>query len=204
MKHTLCLFAVVLVGCGGSSSTPELHAVGTYIGGGSYLTGSSDCTYLGTDGVFVDDTGKPSTTAERGPRFVMAPGTITESCSSGHKATYTAVVPTGAVITGPASIRATEKDTLATMYQGALVANGKTLAGKARLDWQLGPDCAGIADFAPVLGAQDTGGKDRTRSLVPTGKAGTCTLMLGVLTGSGLDESFKPQTFQTTQTVTVK
>ncbi len=46
--------------------------------------------------------------------------------------------------------------------------------------WTLGPDCAGVAELAPVMGSQDTGGPDITRTLVPS-KPGSCTLKASVL-----------------------
>ena len=193
----------VLAGCGSKDkdavSFLTNHAVGTYIGGAS-MFGSETCTYAGTPGVFQTDDGKPSADAEGGPRFVFAAGTITKECKSGHKAKVNALVPTGAKISGPSKLKVGDTNN---MFHPHLVANGKELGGEAYVDWKLGNDCNGIAEFGPVLGAQDTGGKDRTRDLVTKGK-GKCTVMLGLTTGTALAESFKPQTLQTELVVTIE
>lgn len=192
----------LLAACGNSSSKPGLVAVGTYLGGGSYLTGPSTCTYTGAPGVFGEDGGKKSTDAESGPRFIVGPGQITEQCKSGVKNEYKAVVPTGTAISGPASIKADGKESA--HFEGYLVAGGQRLGGEPGLGWELGPDCSGIAEFGPVHGAQDTGGKDRDRSLVATAK-GTCTIKLTASTGSDvLYPSFKGATFHAEQKVTIQ
>jgi hypothetical protein len=132
----------------------------------------------------------------------IAAGTITKDCG-GTKSTVKAHVPTGAKIEGPTKLKAGAQDARDVFFKGALVADGKELGGEAHIDWQLGPDCAGVAEFDLVLGSQDTGGKDRMRKLVNT-KPGTCTVTLGLQTGSALEASFKPQTFQAKQTVTIE
>ena len=48
------------------------------------------------------------------------------------------------------------------------------------VDRQLDKDCGGVATLGPVLGAQDTGGADITRTLVKA-KAGKCTLHASAL-----------------------
>ncbi len=192
---------LVVAACGGSSggSTPN-HAVGTYLGGGSIFIRDS-CTYAGDAAVFApnrpDDA--PSTTAASGPRFVTAPGKLTKICGD-SKTEITAVVPTGVAITGPSKVK---KSATSEAFDAHLVANGKELAGEANLDWQLGKDCENRATFSSVLGAQDTGGKDRHRTLVTTG-AGTCTIIVTATTGSSLYESFKPQAFQAEKLVTIE
>ena len=52
--------------------------------------------------------------------------------------------------------------------------------GGEQPQWSLGPDCEGVASFGPVLGSQDTGGADITRTLAPT-KPGTCTITATIL-----------------------
>jgi hypothetical protein len=103
------------------------------------------------------------------------------------------VIPTGVKIEGPTRIKA---GTRSDLFQALLVANGETLGGEPALDWQLGSDCDGIAEFAAVLGSQDTGGPDPSRRLETKSK-GTCTVVVGVRAGSPLHATFKPQTFTT-------
>ncbi|MDQ3369219.1 MAG: hypothetical protein M3680_27650 [Myxococcota bacterium] len=196
MTRSPLVALTMLAACGSSANTSTEHAVGTYVGGGSTF-GADTCTYAGSPAVFAAS--GPSASAAPGPRFVVAPGTITKRCGD-TTTEVKAVVPTGAAITGPSKIkRGSESD----LFQGHLVSNGRELRGEARVDWQLGQDCAGVAAFAPVLGAQDTGGRDRSRKLVPTG-AGTCTVILTLTTGSLLDESFKPQALQAEKLVTIE
>ncbi|MDB4960650.1 MAG: hypothetical protein JWP01_649 [Myxococcales bacterium] len=192
---------LALSACGKKSdplSSLSNHAIGTYIGGGSML-GTDSCTYSGTPSVFQSDDGKPSSEPAKGPRFVFAAGTITKDCA-GEKSTVKAVVPTGAKIVGPSNVTAGAKSDLFTAY---LVSDGSELGGEASIDWKLGHDCDGLAAFGPVMGAQDTGGKDRSRTLEAKAK-GTCTVIVGLTTGTALNESFKPQAFQAEMLVTIK
>ena len=202
------LFAVgvvavgALVGCGSSAAEPELHAVGTYIGGGSMYFGSDPCTYTGSAPNVFEGDNKPATEADSGPRYVTGAGMITQDCS-GSKTQIRTVAASGVKISGPASVKV-GSDTVTDYFSGTLIANGKELRGEAYLDWGLGPDCNGIAEFAPVMGSQDTGGKDRTRSLVTKSK-GTCTVLLTATTGdSTLYPDFKGgATFQAQKKVTI-
>ncbi len=202
----LVSFGVVAAGallgaCGSSARAPELHSVGTYIGGGSMRLGTNDeCTYTGSAaGVFEGDE-KPATEANRGPRYVTGVGTITRDCS-GTKTRYEAVMPTAAMIDGPATLKLGSEDL--NFLSAHLVANGKRLAGEASLDWGLGPDCNGVAEFAPVTGSQDTGGPSRSRSLVVKAK-GTCTVLLTAQTGENVSyPSFKGATFQAQHKVAI-
>ncbi|MBA3392516.1 MAG: hypothetical protein H0T89_07730 [Deltaproteobacteria bacterium] len=191
---------LVVAACGSKEGSTSNHAVGTYVGGGS-IFGADSCTYVGDAGVFApglsDNT--PSTTAASGPRFVIAPGKLTKTCGDA-KTAITAVTPTGAAITGPSKVK---KGATSEAFNANLVANSKTLDGEANLAWQLGKDCENRATFSSVLGAQDTGGKDRHRTLVTTG-AGTCTVIVTATTGSSLFESFKPQAFQAEKLVTIE
>jgi hypothetical protein len=193
MQRHLVIAIGLVAGCGGTGAHTQ-HAAGTYVGGGSYLVGPDDCTYTGSAGVF----GADSATPERGPRFVRKPGTITVTCP---KTTYTeeAVEPTGARIYGPDTVAAGTTSELFTSY---LVAGGEDLRGEASLEWTLGDDCKGIATFDTVYGAQDTGGRDRSRQLVATAK-GTCTVKVALVTGSLSAEDFVPQTFRTSKRVTI-
>lgn len=190
-KH-LPLALVVLVACGSRGSNAERHAVGTFIGGGS-IFGSDDCEYTGTPGVFVDSA-KPA----RGPRFVRGTGTITVTCPKVTREVR-AVEPTAAKLWGPRAVKA---GTTSELFTASLAAGDHVLFGEARIEWSLGADCNGIATFGPVLGAQDTGGKDRSRTLVTTGK-GTCTVIVALATGNP-DESYPGKGYQAQQLVTIE
>ncbi len=201
MKTLVWCGAVVLAACGShSTSGLDSFAVGTYIGGGSIL-GPDDCTYEGAPTVFMPRAaGEPdSRTPARGPRFISGAGKITIHCPKGDR-TVEAFVPTAAQITGPDKIkRGAPSDAFAVH----LVADGHELQGEATVDWKLTIGCDGIATFAPVLGAQDTGGKDRTRQIVATAP-GKCQLTATLTTGSSLYPSFPPRAFQAEKLVTIE
>jgi hypothetical protein len=188
----LALLAVAVVGCGSHTSRGEVHAVGTYIGGGSMLFGADDCEYSGAPGVFAANGATP----ERGPRFVRGAGAITIACPKVTRQ-VTALEPTGAKIWGEPEMKSGEKQLLT----ANLVADKDDLVGEARIEWTLGSDCTNVASFGPVLGAQDTGGKDRSRDLVATGK-GSCHVTVTLTTGSALD-NIPGKTFEQSLLVTV-
>lgn len=190
------LLVLAVSGCGssGASSLGD-YAVGTYIGGGAILTGSDDCTYQGGPTVFAP----ASATAAAGPRFITGPGRILVHCPK-VELTAEAIEPTGIAIAGPAKVERGKSD----LFTAHLVAGGgKELQGEASLDWKLGPDCAGRAAFSAVLGAQDTGGRDRHRTLEATA-AGTCTVIATMTTGTALVESFRGKSFQAETLVTIE
>jgi len=193
MRTPVALVIVILAGCGSSKSASELHAVGTYIGGGS-IFGADDCEYSGGPGVFVESS-KP----EKGPRFVRGPGRITIKCPKVTQE-VTAVEATAAKISGPSKVKLGTK---AELFSAALHAEGRQLSGEARIEWSLGTDCQNVATFGPVLGAQDTGGRDRTRDLVTTGR-GKCTITVLLTTGSQLEETFPAKAWQDSKLVTIE
>ncbi|MBA3458532.1 MAG: hypothetical protein H0T46_01115 [Deltaproteobacteria bacterium] len=185
--------AVLLVGCGSShASRGEVHAVGTYIGGGSYLFGSDDCQYSGAPGVFVN-----SAVPENGPRFIRGSGRITIACPKVTREVV-AVVPTGAKIWGEKTMKVGEKQLLT----ASLVAGDDDLFGEARIEWNLGTDCTNVASFGPVMGAQDTGGQDRSRDVIAAAK-GACHVTVTLSTGSEL-ENVASKGYQQTLLITVK
>ena len=188
----LALLALALVGCGSHTSRGEVHAVGTYIGGGSILFGADDCSYSGAPGVLVGS----SATPERGPRFVRGAGPITIACPKVTRQ-VTALEPTGAKIWGEEKMKAGETQ----LVSANLVAGADDLVGEARIEWALGSDCTNVASFGPVMGAQDTGGPDRSRDLRAAGK-GTCHVTVTLTTGSDL-ESVPGKAFQQSMLVTV-
>lgn len=195
------VLAVATLGaCGSRAVEPERVAVGTYIGGGSFLLGPSTCEYAGDPGVFRTEGGKASGDFDGGPRFIVGPGAIKQQCQSGYTAQSIAMVPTGVVITGPSTVKlGTQPDDY---FRDVLVAGTTELEGEAYTDWQLGPDCAGVAEFAPVMGAQDTGGKDRIRSLVPKAK-GTCTIIANATVGP-FHDGFQPMSFSVQKRITIQ
>jgi hypothetical protein len=118
-------------------------------------------------------------TKDQGNKFLaklVGAGTITETCGN-QKTFYDVLAATAGRIEGPESwkIGATGDDG----YQFIPLAGTRPLrglhAGGESPEWSLGKDCAGVATFGVVLGAQDTGGRDITRKLVGT-KAGRCTI----------------------------
>ena len=189
----LVLLAVALAGCGSRASRGELHAVGTYIGGGSMLFGTDDCQYSGAPGVFASN----SATPEPGPRFVRGAGEITIACPKVTRH-VTAVEPTGAKIWGEPEMKIGEKQLLT----ANLVSDSDDLSGQARIEWTLGSDCASVASFGPVLGAQDTGGRDRSRDLIAAAK-GSCHVTVTLTTGNELD-NIPGKAFQQSMLVTVR
>ena len=188
----LALLALALVGCGSHTSRGEVHAVGTYIGGGSILFGADDCQYSGAPGVFVGTSAAP----ERGPRFVRGTGTITIACPKVTRE-VTALEPTGAKIWAEAEMNSGQTQ----LVTANLVAGKDDLVGEARIEWSLGADCANVASFGPVMGSQDTGGPDRSRDLVAAGK-GTCQVTVVLTTGNDL-ENIPGKVFQQSMLVTV-
>jgi hypothetical protein len=200
MKLAVVLSLVLAAACGSDGkSSLGVYAVGTYIGGGS-IFGADDCTYEGGPSVFQSsDEPTPSSTPAKGPRFITNPGRIVVRCPKTELAAV-AAHPTGATMTGPKTLKRGAKSDI---FMAQLVANKQELRGEANIEWQLGSDCAGIATFSPVLGAQDTGGRDRTRTLEPIA-AGKCTVIATLTTGSTLYPSFAPKAFQTQTLVTVQ
>lgn len=156
----------------------EAYAVGTHMGGGSVLTGSSSCTYEAPAEV------AELARNEAGEAFMaklVGPGTVTQICGS-EKSIFDVVVPTALVITGPDEVKA--GTTSEGAYAVVLLAGSRQLRGVRQgspsPDWQLAPGCEGGAEFAPVLGSQDTGGRSIVRNLMAK-KAGTCTITASLL-----------------------
>lgn len=152
-----------VIGC--SPSQPPAYAVGTVLGGGSFLTGPSPCTYEGPTGVaeFWPD--------RRGARLV-GEGVVKETC--GNQVEMIEIVrPTGLFMEGPDTLKvgATSENS----FRVGARAGSRLLSGKLNPEWSLAEDCRGVAEFGPVLGSQDTGGPATWRNLV-TVKPGSCTV----------------------------
>lgn len=196
---------VALVACGKSKSSDgplaATVAVGTYVGGGSMVVGPDTCTYVGEPGMFEPaPTDLPASDKDRGPRFILAPGKITMTCGD-LISTLTAVVPNGAIITGPSTLKVGGEQ--AAWFEARFTRDGKEIEGRGQLAWSLGPDCEGVATFGPVMGSQDTGGPDRTRRLVTT-KAGTCTVKAQLSTGNESYPKVTPVPFKIERPVTIQ
>lgn len=193
-KLGLVVIGAALGACS-HKAEPSRHAVGTYINEGSMIFGANPCTVISDTAVFP-----PGETETEGTRFVFAPGNIVETCGDSKLATI-ALMPTAVKITGPAQLIVGADGV--EYFDATLMAGDKTLEGNADLEWSLGPDCNQIAEFAPVMGSQDTGGPDRFRRLVARG-AGTCTVIVTATTGSFLYEAFTPAQFRAAKRVVLK
>ncbi len=156
------------------AKTREAWAVGTNIGGGSFLTGPSSCTYEAEPAVAT--LSKHHETGEPFMAGLVGPGTITEICG-GTRTVHDVLAATALRIDGPATIAVKTEPSESyrvTPLAGDRVLHGVKQGGESP-DWTLGPDCAGVATFGPVLGSTDTGGSDITRKLIAA-KPGICTL----------------------------
>ena len=126
-------------------------------------------------------------TDDEGNKFMaklVGEGMITKTCGD-SKTVYDVVTATSARIEGPDTWKVGTTDSADyhrfVPFAGARRLEGVTQGGSSPV-WSLGADCAGVATFGPVLGAQDTGGADISRTLAAT-KAGSCTIsakLLGV------------------------
>lgn len=177
MTAKLLLVSLCLCACSSGKSDPTpAHAVGTFLGGGSFLFGpdTSGCTYEA-----------PPSVAEIGGSRTMAKlvgeGTVTKVC--GDKRTSIQVLsPTRARIDGPAKVAvggAQEEPYRAQVLAGDRELEG-AVQGSVQPEWALGEDCKGVAAFQRVLGAQDTGGRSILRYLDAM-KPGKCTLKVSLL-----------------------
>jgi hypothetical protein len=151
--------------------------VGTYIGGGSWLLGPSDCTYDAPPSVARlsrDEHGEPFMAELKGE------GEIAETCPN-LKTVYDVVRATGGRIEGPASVDAgaTSGPYSFVPLAGARELRGVHQGGESPV-WSLGKDCTGVAAFGVVHGSQDTGGPDITRTLIAA-RAGACTISATIL-----------------------
>ena len=178
MEKISLLLIVAGVACCAKRLPHEAYAVGTYIGGGSWLFGPSDCTYEAPPAV------AHLSTDEHGRRFMAkleGEGSVIETCRD-VKTTYDVVKATGGRINGPTSLK-TGSDPSA-RFSFVPLAGTRELRGVHQggpsPEWSLGKDCEGLATFGAVLGAQDTGGADITRTLVAT-RAGACTITATVI-----------------------
>ena len=156
---------LLLAACEQKKEAEMPHAVGTYIGG------VGACEYSGGPGVF-------SSAEKTGAKLVTGAGRVTRKCADTVQI-IPVLDPTKAKILGPQSVPV---NGTSDKFEVALFAGDRQLRGDAALTWNLGPDCAGHAEFAPVPTSPDTG-PDRARKLVGT-QAGECTLQATLTTGS--------------------
>lgn len=170
----------------------ERHAVGTYIG-------ADDCTYAGGPGVFMPGGthSTPSATPAVGPRLITGAGRIEIRCPAGER-TAEAVEPTALAIRGPAAAKVGAPGEAFSAY---LVAAGAELRGELALEWTLGHDCQGIAEYGPVPDTQSDA--DRTRTLVAKA-AGACTVIVSATMGTPSSASARGRAFQAETLVKVE
>ena len=179
MNKMSLLLIVAVFACSAKHLPREAYAVGTYIGGGSVLFGPKGCTYEAPPAV------ADLATDEHGRRFMAelkGEGTIIQTCRD-VKTTYDVVKATAGRINGPASLKTGSEDPSARFSFVPLAGTRELLGihqGGPSPEWSLGTDCAGVATFGVVMGAQDTGGPDITRTLVAT-RGGACTITATVL-----------------------
>ena len=175
-RSLVILFAgcIAAAACGKTRAEGgDAWAVGTYIGAGSFLFGPGTCTYDAPPGV-ADLTKNDKGVAVMAK--LVGEGTITESCN-GRVTTHPVKKATAIRIDGPATVRLGARATPSfsvVPLAGTTELRGVHQGGTSP-DWSLRTDCAGVAEFAPVLGASDTGGPSIQRTLVGQ-KAGTCTI----------------------------
>ncbi len=144
MLKPLLLAGLVIstAACGSSAPKPDRYAVGTYLNTGSMLTGPSDCTFAAPPGVLEGS-------------LVMKPGTITESCPSGYKATIIADYADHIALAFPKTAKVGEevyfrfelRDAHNEQMTPTLSEMGET---------SLDPSCMALKDLGRS-GAQDTG-----------------------------------------------
>jgi hypothetical protein len=191
MVRVIGFIAVVtaaVTGCAKHDDTPrERWAAGTFIGTHTLAAGPGDCTFAGTNGVFLDDSGAPTSTAEKGPRFVAATGRVTKQCPSA-KTEYAAVLATDIQIKGANTLKPGQSEA----YAGLLMANGRELLGEPMTVLKLDADCAGIVEL-----------ESRTRT-VSAKAPGTCTLQLSAMIGTPLVKSFKSQMLHASKRITIQ
>lgn len=191
---------LVASACGTAANQGGEYAVGTYIGGGSYLF-VDHCRYVAGPAVFAPSASNdvPSTTPAPGPRFITAPGKIKVLCPA-VTLEAEAFEPTGVAIVGPETVRVgTQSERITANF----VAGSHKLRDGGQISWELGKDCAGVARLGPIRGAQDTGGEDRGRTLIAIAK-GTCTLLVTMETGLFSHSLTKPKVFKTAGRVRIE
>lgn len=172
------LLLLLVVGCrkeradGGDS-----WAVGTYIGGGSVLFGPGTCTYDAPPDV------AELSRDQQGVVFMaklVGEGSISERCN-GRVTAHPVRRATALRMDGPSVVR---RGMVAGPFSVVPLAGATELRGVHQggtsPTWSLAPDCAEVAEVAPVLGASDTGGPSIQRTLVAL-RAGTCTIEASVL-----------------------
>jgi hypothetical protein len=157
------LLVTTVAACGSRSAKPERYAVGTYLFTGSHLTGSSDCTYSAPPGVL--DGSK-----------ILAPGTIKETCPSGHTATIIADYADHVALSFPKTAKVGEE-----VYfrfelrdaQNEQMTPTLSEMGDTRID----PSCTALTDLGRD-GAQDTG-RDPFMS-AKASAPGTCKVSIAI------------------------
>jgi hypothetical protein len=164
---------------------PEPVAVGTSLGGGSWLFGASGCTYDAPASV------AELSTNDKGARFratLVGEGSVTETCAN-WRTIYRVRKATALRIVSPTYLPVGDNDHVNEDFSVVPRAQTEPLQalrqGGEAPQWDLGDDCAGVARFGPALGNSDTGGASIRRRLIGL-DAGTCTVRASAL---GVSES---------------
>ena len=166
MRIPVWCVVVLAIGC---SKKPdrEAYPVGSYIGGGSVLFGSSHCTYDAPPSVaqLWDD-------KEGG--MLVGEGQLKVTCPSGAEYMVDVFKATGAKIRGKGTIKVGDRD----FYYPVLLSGTRELATwqiPHHPIWTFGKDCAGVASEIPDPSSQDFGGKSGNLQVAANGK-GSCTI----------------------------
>ncbi len=158
---------VLAIGCH-KKTEREAYPVGSYIGGGSVLFGSAHCKYEGPPAVI-------ELTADAESGTLVGEGTVKVSCPSGVEYTVEVLKATGAEIDGRDTIQGGSDSAF---YYLELLADTRELVTSKipqRPVWELGQDCAGVAEEIPDNSSQDFGGKSGNLQVRAKGK-GSCTI----------------------------
>jgi hypothetical protein len=181
MRISVWCVVVLAIGCG-KKHDREAYPVGSFIGGGSVLFGSSHCKYDAPPSVI-------ELTASGEMGTLVGEGTVKVSCPSGVDYTVDVLKVTGARIDGPDTIKI--HDDL-NFYYPKLLAGTRELATwqiPRRPEWIFGKDCAGVASEIPDNSSQDFGGRSGNLQVAANGK-GSCTIT-GVFHGQTATKTFK-------------
>ena len=176
---------VVVVGCGSKSEpeNTERYAVGTYLFTGSMLTGASDCKFEAPPGVLDGS-------------MILKPGTIKESCPSGHTETIVAEYADHVTLTFPKTAKVGEKVSFRFELRNAKDQQlTKTLSQAG--ETTLGDGCVALTNLGRE-GAQDTG-RDPFMSATAAA-AGTCKVSVDI----ELPTATGPKKLHAEQDVTVQ
>jgi hypothetical protein len=180
MRISVWCVVVLAIGCG-KKHDREAYPVGSYIGGGSVLFGSSHCTYDAPPSVAQLWDNKEGGT-------LVGEGRVKVTCPSGAEYAFDVLKATGATIHGEDTIRVGDNS----FYYPVLLAGTRELATWQIPQlpvWTFGKNCAGVASEIPDNSSQDTGGKSGNLQIAANRK-GSCTIT-GAFHGQTATKTFK-------------